>query len=84
MATLIIRLLDLVIVLIIIRAILSWIRIGHESPFRPVVDMVYRITEPILAPVRGLLPRMGGFDLSPLLVLVAIRVLQAVVRNVVP
>lgn len=81
MATVIIQLLNLVIVLLIARAILSWIRIGYDSPFRPVVDGVHRITDPILAPVRGLLPSMGGFDLSPLLVIIAIRILQSVVRN---
>ena len=78
----IINLLNLVILLLFIRAILSWIRIGYESPFRPVVDGVHRITEPLLAPVRGVLPAMGGFDLSPLLVIVAIRILQSVLRSI--
>jgi YggT family protein len=78
----IINLLNLVILLLFIRAILSWVRIGYESPFRPVVDGVHRITEPLLAPVRGILPAMGGFDLSPLLVIVAIRILQTVLRSI--
>jgi len=78
----IINLLNLVILLLIIRAVLSWIRIGYDSPFRPVVDGVHRITEPILAPVRGILPAMGGFDLSPILVIVAIRILQTILRSI--
>lgn len=69
-------LLNLVVLLLIVRAVLSWIRIGPDSPFRPVVDIVYRITEPILAPIRGLLPAMGGFDLSPLLLIIVIRLIQ--------
>ncbi len=78
----IILLLNLVIILLIVRAVLSWIPIGFDSPFRPVVDGVNRLTEPILAPVRGLLPSMGGFDLSPILVIVAIRILQQVLSSI--
>ncbi len=81
MAAIINNLLTLVIILLVVRAILSWIPIGFDSPFRPVVDGVHRITDPILAPVRGVLPAMGGFDLSPLLVIVAIRVLQSIVSR---
>ena len=77
MTNLIAMLLNLVVLLLIVRAVLSWVRVGPESPFRPVVDGVYRITEPILAPIRGVLPPMGGFDLSPLLVIIAISLVQS-------
>lgn len=70
--------LNLFIILLVVRAILSWVRIGPDSPFRPVVDIVHKVTEPVLAPIRGVLPAMGGFDLSPLLVIVGIRVIQGV------
>ena len=40
---------------------------------------LFRLTEPILAPIRGVLPSMGGFDLSPLLVIIAIRIVQGVI-----
>lgn len=76
MSNIIVLLLNLFILLLIVRAVLSWIRVGPDSPFRPVVDIVYRLTEPILAPIRGLLPSMGGFDLSPLLLIIAIRLVQ--------
>lgn len=55
------------------RVILSWIRL---SPTNPLVVIVYQITEPILAPIRRVLPKMGMLDLSPmvaLLILFAIR-----------
>lgn len=76
MTNLIAMLLNLLVLLLIVRAVLSWVRIGPDSPFRPVVDVIYRITEPILAPIRGILPSMGGFDLSPLLLIIAIRLVQ--------
>lgn len=54
------------------RALISWFPIGHDSPFRPVVDVLYRVTEPVLAPIRRVLPPLGGFDLSIIVVMVAI------------
>jgi YggT family protein len=62
-------------VLIIVRAVLSWI---SPDPRNPLVLLVYRLTEPVLAPVRNALPIMGGMDFSPLIVLVAIQVLERV------
>ncbi len=79
MTSIISTVLTLFVLLLVARAVLSWVRIGYESPFRPVVDLVHRATEPVLAPIRGVLPQMGGFDLSPLLVIVAIRIFQQAV-----
>jgi YggT family protein len=58
---------------IIARAILSWF--PNVSPYNPVVEFVITITEPILAPIRSVMPRMGMIDLTPM---VAIIVLQVV------
>lgn len=70
--------LNAAVILFIARAILSWIPIGHDSPFRPVVDVIWRLTEPILAPVRRVLPSLGGLDLSVIVVIIGIRVLQSI------
>jgi YggT family protein len=59
---------------IFVRAILSWFPI---DPHNPVVMFLHEITEPILAPLRQVLPRIGFLDLSPL---VAILLLQVVAR----
>jgi YggT family protein len=61
--------------LIIVRAVLSWF---SPDPRNAIVRLVYRITEPLLAPVRNALPVMAGMDFSPLIVLVAIQVLERV------
>lgn len=76
MADLIALLLTALTFLLIARAVLSWIPIAPDSPFRPVASMVYGVTEPILAPIRGLLPSMGGFDISPILVILLLQVLR--------
>lgn len=43
-----------------------------------VMQFLYRITEPVLAPIRRVLPPMGGLDLSPLVVIIGIQVLSAI------
>ena len=48
---------------ILIRVVFSWISI---DPGNPVYTIVHEITEPILAPIRQFMPRMGMIDLSPL------------------
>ena len=56
--------------LIIIRALLSWV---NPDPYNMIVQILHRITEPILAPVRRILP-MGnlGLDLSPIIALLCL------------
>ena len=54
--------------LILIRAILSWV---NPDPFNPIVQFLYRSTEPLLYPVRRFLPPMG-LDISPLIVFLII------------
>jgi YggT family protein len=58
--------------LILARVVISWVM---PSGGGEVVAFVYSATEPILAPIRNVLPRMGGFDLSPM---IAILILQAI------
>jgi YggT family protein len=48
---------------ILIRVILSWFPV---DPSNPIIRIIWEITEPILAPFRRVIPRIGMFDLSPL------------------
>ena len=66
-------LLDYLFWTIILRIILSWV---SPDPRNPVVQLVSQITEPVMAPARKLLPPMGGLDLSPIIVLLAIQFIQ--------
>ena len=49
------------------RAIMSWISPGGSDPLSA---MLHQVTEPILRPIRQILPSMGMFDLSPLVALI--------------
>jgi YggT family protein len=60
--------------LILARIILSFINVGSYE----IRDLIYRLTEPILAPIRNVLPPMGGFDLSPMIVIIAASVLRRI------
>jgi YggT family protein len=50
-------------VAVIIRIIFSWIGFDPENP---IAQVIQEITEPILAPIRSVMPRIGMFDLSPM------------------
>jgi YggT family protein len=68
-----ILLLNLYSLVLFARVVLSWVRLPPENP---IVRGVEQATEPVLVPVRRLLPSTGGFDLSPLIVLLAIHLLK--------
>ena len=75
MAPILILLLQILSFAFIARAILSWFNIGPSSSIYPAWKALYRMTEPILAPIRRVLPPMGGIDLSIFLVIIAINVI---------
>jgi len=60
--------------LILGRAIISWV---NPDPYNPIVVFLYRVTEPVMAPIRRLIPIRGlGIDISPIIVIVIIYFLQ--------
>lgn len=65
-------LLVLYLVLIIVSVILSWVGQGFRHP---IVPLIFQLTEPVLAPIRRVLPPLGGFDLSPLVAIIGIQFL---------
>lgn len=67
-------LIDLYSIVVLAAVILSWIR---ADPRHPLVGIVYRLTEPALAPIRRMLPPTGGIDFSPMVLLIALRVLRS-------
>lgn len=60
-------------VLVFARVIVSWV---SPDPRNPLVAFIYRTTEPMLGPIRNLLPVTGGLDFSPLILLVLIQVAE--------
>jgi YggT family protein len=65
-------LIDLYSLILFASVIMSWLRVDRRHPL---AMLLYRLTEPVLAPIRRVLPPMGGLDLSPLVLLIALRFL---------
>jgi len=64
-------------IIVIARAVLSWV---SPDPYNPIVRFIHGVTEPVLRPIRDRLPTVGmGLDLSPMVVLLAIFFLQSLV-----
>lgn len=76
--------LDLYIWLLIASAILSWLIafnvVNTRNQFvASVSEFLYRITEPVLAPIRNILPNLGGLDISPIVVILIIMFIQRII-----
>jgi len=88
--SILILILDLYIWLLIAAAVLSWLVafnvINSRNQFVAMVgDFLYRITEPLLRPIRNILPSLGGIDLSPVvLILLIILLKDIIVRYIYP
>jgi YggT family protein len=77
-------LLTLYVYIVIAMAILSWlIAFNVVNTRNPIVHMIaellYRLTEPALRPIRNLLPNMGGIDISPIILFLIILFIQSVI-----
>lgn len=75
---------DLYIWVIIAGAILSWLIafnvVNTQNRFvYSVADMLYRVTEPALRPIRSILPNLGGIDISPVLLILFLLFIRDVV-----
>jgi len=74
--------------ILIVGAALSWlVAFNIVNPYNRFVgavgEVISRITEPLLAPIRRRLPPMGGLDLSPLVLIFAIYFIQSFIRHLV-
>jgi len=58
---------------ILIQALMSWIAPGQYSP---ATALLWTINEPLLRPVRGVIPSVGGLDLSPLVIIIGLQVIS--------
>lgn len=63
---------------IFFRAILSWV---SPDPYNPIVRVLDQITEPILQPLRQIVPRIGMIDITPLVAIVLLSVIAGLVRQ---
>ena len=72
-AMLLLRLLDIYSLILFVSVILSWTGLAYDHP---VMRVARALTEPLLAPIRRVLPTVGGIDFSPMLLIVLINVLR--------
>jgi YggT family protein len=67
-------------VIIIARVTVSWVKL---SPSNPILIIIYGISEPMLRPIRRLLPNTGGLDFSPIVVIILIMVAQRILNAII-
>ncbi len=77
-------LLTLYIYVLIAMAVMSWlVAFNVVNPRSPIVhaigDFLFRITDPLLRPIRNLLPNLGGIDVSPVILILIIIFIQSVI-----
>ena len=82
MQELLINLLNLYLLCIFARIVLSWFPISPGTPVATVAGFLYSITEPVLGPIRRVLPSVGMIDLSPIVVIFGVQlVLIPIIRS---
>jgi YggT family protein len=69
--------------LLIASAVLSWLIAFNVVNMRnqfvaAIADFLYRVTEPVLRPIRSVLPNMGGIDISPVILIIGLLFLQRI------
>jgi len=67
---------DLYILVLLGRVLLSWMQV---DPRNPIVNLINQLTEPLLAPIRNLLPQSSGMDFSPMVAFVVVLITEQVV-----
>ena len=69
-------------IIIFARVIVSWVVMASPKlRYNPLVQGIYQISEPIFAPMRQIIPPMGGLDLSPLILLFGIQFIMSALRS---
>ena len=74
--------------IVVAAAVMSWLvamRVvnTYSRPVAMIGDFLYRATEPVLRPIRRILPNFGGLDVSPIILLLIIWLIQMELRNLI-
>ncbi len=67
------------IILVVVRSLMSWFPLSPRNQF---VQLVNRLTEPLLGPFRRVIPPIGMFDISSIVVIVLLYIMLGVVKSV--
>ncbi|MGQ8364844.1 YggT family protein [Glaciecola sp. 1036] len=69
----------LIFIVLIVRAILSWVSQGRN----PIELLLYQLTEPMLRPIRKVIPPMGGLDLSMLVLIIGLQFVKILITDLI-
>ena len=75
---------ELYVIILVLRAVLSWFPYSSDSPLNPVRRVIFTLTEPVLAPFRRIIPPVGMFDLSFLVAFLVVQVIVSEVLSKIP
>ena len=67
---------ELYIIVLLARVLLSWVQV---DPRNPIINLIHQLTEPLLAPIRRMLPQSGSIDFSPMVAFVVVLIAEQVV-----
>ena len=67
---------DLYIIVLLARVLLSWVQV---DPRNPIVNLIHQLTEPLLAPIRRMLPQSGSVDFSPMVAFIVVLIAEQIV-----
>lgn len=65
---------------ILIRVVVSWLNV---NPYNPFISLIYQVTDPILEPLRRIIPPLGMLDITPIIALLLLSVVQQVLLTIV-
>jgi YggT family protein len=71
---------NLVTLVVIVDVVASWVL---PNPYHPFRQAVHRLVEPMLAPIRRLVPPVGMIDFSPMILILVVQVIEVVLVNLV-
>ncbi len=69
---------ELYVVVLLARVLLSWVQV---DPRNPLVNVINQLTEPLLAPIRRVLPQSGPMDFSPMVAFIVVLVAEQIVLS---
>ena len=73
-------LLNLYSFLILVRVLMTWI--PNLDPYNPIVQLLIQATDPVMEPARRLIPPIGMIDISPIVVLIALRLIGQMLQDI--
>jgi YggT family protein len=73
------QLLNLYFIILFARVILSWFPLQPGTAMASIASIIYQITEPVMGPVRRIIPTVGMIDISPIVVFFGLRIIQGAI-----